>query len=55
MVDFIDDVYLLVLGGFSVWFLVILWIIVSWMRRINSGSDSSQTELAATKDVKKGH
>lgn len=55
VVGFIDDVYLLVLGGFSVWFVVMLWVILASIRRTDSGIDISDIEDIATVDVKRDH
>ena len=51
MVVFIDDVYFLVLGNFSVWFVVILWVIIAAMMHSDRGIKSTDIEDAATEDI----
>ena len=55
VVGFIDDVYLLVHGGLSVWFVVMLWVILASIRHTDSGIDISDIEDIATVDVKRDH
>ena len=52
MSDFLDDIFLLVLGGFSIWFAVMSWVIIASMHRKKRGTGSTDTEAGVNKEIK---